>query len=156
MSRIRPWNITLVVLCVALLIGAGIFVASGRKADADAANARRTASQLDGQRATLARTASADTARVRQISAAELGLSNATQKVAVALDSVTEAQSHLVDVGNQAVDLYNQGRLSDSVAELKGQGDAAESTLEARAAVLSRRMSSLRAAIAHLQEVVHG
>ena len=146
----------MVVLCVALLAGAGIFVASGRKANADAAKARSAAGQLDAQRAALARTATADTARVRQISAAELALSTATQQVADALDSVTAAQSHLVDVGNHAVDLYNQGAVSSSEAALRSQGDPAEASVVARSAVLGHRIASLRAAIAHLQAVVRG
>ncbi len=156
MSKIRPWNITLCVLCVALLVGAGMLVAEGRKANADAAQARSRTAQLDRQRAVLAKRAAVDGSRVRQISAAALRLSNDAQQVPGALAAVTDAQFHLVQMGNRAVDLYNQGSVSASVAQLRSQADPALATLVAKAAALDGRLAAFRAAIAHLQEVLHG
>ncbi len=154
--RRSRWDLALVLVCVALLVGAGVAVAGARTASSQAGADRTQAAQLDHQQTALAAKDRRDEHQVRLVTDATSDLTTSLDKLSTDFGAEVDALNHFVDVANQSVTLFNHGGVSGSVGEFKTQGQPALDAVTAKQAAVDTDLTAAQAAIVHLEGVLHG
>jgi hypothetical protein len=154
--RRNPWNVVMVVVCLALVITAAALGVASRTVSSEASRARAQAALIEAHRTRLrAEAEKADRQQVAIESAATRVISSVTQ-VASTMGDAVDAENHLTDVTNQAADLHNQGNGAGAVQLLKTQGEPALADLTAKSAAADKAIADAQAAAQQLKGAVHG
>ena len=154
--RRSRWDLVLVLVCVALLVGAGVAAAGARTASSQAGADRTQAAQLHRQQTALDVQDRHDEHQVRLITSATSDLTSSLDKLSTDFGAEVDALNHFVDVANQSVTLFNHGGVSGSVGEFKTQGQPALDDVTAKQATVDTDLTAAQAAVVHLEGVLHG